>query len=296
MKKILLLFVLICFSCVVAPANQLRGTVSIDVKTKTKPLDPLLWPGNYFDEKVATALLKNQSPNASIWKKIPAWQAGEWQSTQSINTKYVRYVHGKWCLIKPGGVYTYRHMMTIGEAKDKNGDIWERHHSYSWEQAEAESLTLHSFDAGDCTICFYIDKPTNRIVDVQQGHTWSQRFYLSPDFIKTEQKQTAYNEKGEPLYTSWNTTLYKRTKTFAEAEPSLSTDKELRKDFVNYLKNNGLANLIPTFLFANNGLPLSDEDINVPTSGEQITSKMAMSAQLQGHKDKPVERTKFGGL
>ena len=47
----------------------LKGNARIDMKEKIKPLDPLLCPGNYFDEKVATALLKDQSVNTSIWKK-----------------------------------------------------------------------------------------------------------------------------------------------------------------------------------------------------------------------------------
>ena len=69
------------------PQSPLTGNASIDVKQETKPLDPLLWTGNYFDEKVATALLTNEAINSSSWKKIPAWQAGGWETTQATNTR-----------------------------------------------------------------------------------------------------------------------------------------------------------------------------------------------------------------
>ena len=261
-KKIFLLFILVYFSnCIAVSAQTLQGTISLEVGKKTKPLDPLLWAGNYFDEKVATALLKDESVNTSIWKKIPAWQAGEWESTQATCTKAVKYINGQQHAVAAVGCYTCKGRESSVLQKDRNGDVWSWYSSGYWTRTEYKDDIGHSFkkftapgpaeypDLYAESIDFHVDKSTNKITYVYQSKSWTRYVYLSPGLCKKDEVRTTFDEKGEPSVSAWNTLLYKRIGTFAEIEMLIATDTEvqeqIRQDFFNYLKNNGMANLIP---------------------------------------------------
>jgi hypothetical protein len=226
-------------------------TPAIPQSPTPNPLDPLLWPGNYFDKKVATALLKDSSQHGSTWRKIPDWQAGQWQCLQATNTQDLGYLNGiPAAQIDPKGVYTCQSKFTVGQEKDKKGEIWERFTSGYWTEADHGSRTGFSYvnfqapgvydypDSYGESITFEVDKATNKIIAVHRRRTWTQYLYVTPDTMKEEDVHTAYNEKGEPVLSSWNAVLLRRVGPFiASKEPS--------SDFLIHLAENDLWDLIP---------------------------------------------------
>jgi len=193
-----------------ANAKPIEATVTIDVKKKMEPLDPVLWPGNYFDKEAATALLKDDAQSSSIWKKIPAWQAGNWEQTQATITKAVKYINGQPAIENiPIGVYTAKRFENFGWQKDKNNDIWQLYSLGYWTKTELDDCKAYysyiKFSAPGANdypdyyaemVSFYVDRATNKILDVQQGKQWNRYIYLAPDIMKEEAVYTVFNEKG----------------------------------------------------------------------------------------------------
>ncbi len=242
---------------------------SVDTQEKIKPLDPVLWPGNYFDKEVATALLKDNTVPSSTWKKIPPWQAGRWESKQATNTRGIKYVHGQPVALNTLGVYTCKMAETSGWQRDKTGGIWDRFESNYWTETDYDDLKALVYvkfrvpgtdeypDSYHESISFDIDKKTNKITDVQQRKTWTKVSFVAPGIIKQDSVHTIYNESGEPEKSAWNTILCKRVGPFtALGSTYKATSEQMHQDFVNYLKSNGMSNLI-----CNGAESLSDDDL-----------------------------------
>jgi hypothetical protein len=220
-----------------------------------------LWPGNFFDKEVATALLKDNSAALSIWKEIPVWRAGRWRTEQSTRTRTIKYIQGEPVEVQPLGVYTSKNVSTSGWQRDRNGDIWELYASNFWTLTESDTFNCFSFikhtspgrndypDGYSASVDFYVDKNTGKITTVVQTVSWSRSSYIAPGVIKEETYATAYGKTGEPLITAWSTNIAKRYEPFYLYASSCDFENHshqwIHRDFVNYLKNNGLANLIP---------------------------------------------------
>ncbi len=224
-----------------------------------------MWPGNSFDEKIATKLLKDESVNSNVWKKIPAWQAGEWAMTQATNTRSVHYINGQPIERGNKGVYTAKaEENDIGFERDKNNDIWHQYQSGYWTETEYDNEIAHSFirysapgsaeypDLYTDSICFTINKQKGNIIKVQQIRSWQRLICLTNGAMKTEKVHTVYDADGMPISSAWNTALMKRTKTFDESNAELAKlpgytiyRMEMLIDFIHCLKSNGLENLIP---------------------------------------------------
>lgn len=235
------------------------ATAKIPNAGPVKALDPVLWPGNYFDKDVAAALLGDRSINRSIWKKVPEWQVGSWQSTQSTNTRRLQYFNGKpSSYATPMGVYTAKGGGSIGWQKDKNGDVWDHFKSGYWTEAEFDTIYEYTFvkfripgayeypDEYAESITFGVDKGSKKITSVQRCRTWARYVNVAPGIMKKDQVDTIYNQKGNPDCSAWNTCVLKRVQTFSDNEAKLNQDEDLRLDFVKYLTANGLQDLIPT--------------------------------------------------
>jgi hypothetical protein len=227
----------------------------IEFSEKMPPLDPVLWTGNYFDKEAATALLKQRSSTTKagchIWRKIPKWMAGTWESTQSTETRSVHYKDGQPASEEnPMGVYTAKAAETIGWQKDRNGDIWEEYDSDYWTEVDYgdyigyQFITVSSPGVADYpdiyteSVNFAVDKATNKILHAAPYRAWGKHTFVAPEIMKEQEVHTTYDEHGLPESTAWNTTLHRRIEPFVVFRDSY-------KDFVTYLNNNGLADLIP---------------------------------------------------
>src|SRR6185369_12586108 len=70
----------------------LKGSVE-QYSAASKPLDPSLWPGNDFNKQAAHSLLRNPEQEASIWHRIPEWEAGKWEGNQAVNVRAIKYIN-----------------------------------------------------------------------------------------------------------------------------------------------------------------------------------------------------------
>jgi len=243
---------------VTKPIVKPRTVTAIGAITAARPtsltikrLDPKLWPGNNFDKKLATALLNDRTKGHHIWENIPDWRSGGWQCSQETNTRWQKFVDGKTPLEqKPLGVHPAAGAESIGLQKDKYGNIWDEFGGGYWQEMDYATDKGHTYVKfrvpGDATntdyyaesVEFDVDKRTNKIKSVQQRRTQSRSAYVAPDILKEEEMHTAYNEKGQPIESAWNTILLKRISPFA------AIDSE-RSDFVRFLTAKGLQSLIP---------------------------------------------------
>jgi hypothetical protein len=214
-------------------------------------LDPQLWPGNNFDKKVATTLLNDRKKRHHVWKNIPDWRAGGWECSQETNTRWLKYVNGKTPVEqKPLGVHPAKGAESIGLQKDSYGNIWDEFGGGYWQEMDYNTDKGRTYvkyrlpgysnqlDYIAESVEFDIDKRTNKIKSVQQRRTQSRSAFVAPNIMKEEEAHTAYNEKGQPIESGWNTILLKKIRPFVEVESE-------RSDFVRYLTDSGLQSLIP---------------------------------------------------
>lgn len=241
-----------------SPSLLLKGNVNF--AKPIKPVDPLLWPGNEFNEDAATSLLKGDSEIPDIWRKIPSWEAGAWESTQAVNFRVVRYQNGQTLAGKPTGVYKYKTDIMLGWQKDINREIWDWCQTNRWTITDHDKTTSHSyiikanlpeasedFDQHYETIEFVVDKATGKITDTHRRHSWVKYIYIAPGLMKEETVHTAYELDGTPDSSSWNSTLLKRTCPFDSVEiySNSANYKEAKLSFISFLTKNELANLLP---------------------------------------------------
>jgi hypothetical protein len=282
--------------------NALRGSLTLDIKNQTAPLDPVLWPGNYFDKEVATALLKDETHISNIWKKIPTWQAGEWKTTQATNTKSLIYKSGFPYGTVIGGVYTSKGEETEGKQKDKNGEIWEQYGSNYWTETDHGDTKAMSYvtldlpgaydypDSYTESVVFTLDKASNKITAVCQKRCWSKLINVAPGIMKEEEVHTAFDESGKPTVSAWNTSIMKRTHLFSEYDGKLVDDKELQRDFVSYLINNGLRDVIPPGAKSNKAFVTADTNDEV--TQEQLDEAEALPEPSAG----PTPKSKSASI
>jgi hypothetical protein len=216
-----------------------------------KCLPPRLWPGNYFDRKLATSLLRDRTKGHHIWRNIPDWRAGSWTCWQETNTRWQKYVNGTTAIEqKPLGIHPAAGAESIGLERDRYGTVWDEFGGGYWQEMDYAADKGHTYVTfrvpGDYSntdyyaesVEFDVDKRTNKIKSVEQRRTKSRSTYIAPDRMKEEEMHTVYNEKGKLIESAWNAIELKRISSFAEVESE-------RSDFVRYLTEKGLQNLIP---------------------------------------------------
>jgi hypothetical protein len=232
------------------PSRVVPKPQSTTASLSISRLDPQLWPGNTFDKKLANKLLSS-SRGHHVWRNIPDWRAGGWQCSQETNTRWLKYANGKTPIEqKPMGAHAAAGAESIGLQKDKFGNIWDEFGGGYWQEMDYGTDSGHTFvkvrqpgESGNTdyyaeSVEFDVDKQTNKIKSVQQRRTQSRSSYVAPDIMKEEEAHTAYNEKGSPIESGWNTILLRRISPFVEVESE-------RSDFVRYLTDKGLQSLIP---------------------------------------------------
>jgi hypothetical protein len=238
------------------PSTFLKGSAD-EYSVISKPLDPLLWPGNNFDKDAARSLLYDQSKESSIWKRIPEWQAGNWEINQAVNTKAVKYVNGVPVEVTPLGVHKAAAIFTKGMERDRKGDIWHWFQSDYWTETDQGSDKAVSYilfsspgQASDCdfyaeAVEFKVNKATNIIGSVRRSRQWTRYINLGKDSMKEESIRSNFDQQGSPTATTWNSALDKRSAPFTAYEKDFAANKEMQTSFQSYLRKHGLESLIP---------------------------------------------------
>ena len=225
---------------------------SADYSRPIAPLDARLWPGNSFNQEMATALLKDRSKSKSIWKKIDDWRGGVWQYTQTTNTRHVRYSDGEPTGdVEAVGVYSARSGGEVGQQRDRNGKLWRNYRPGHWDHVDLNDTSVFMYTEDEApgpkdypdmfseAIEFRVDKSTKKITAVTQRKAYSRCTSLGSGMIQLETFATHYDKNGDPTNSYWNTTISRRISPYSE-------EASLRADFINYLTENGLQKLIPT--------------------------------------------------
>jgi hypothetical protein len=223
----------------------------------SKPLDPLLWPGNKFDKEVARSLLRDPLQSQNIWRRIPDWQAGSWEGSQAVNTRAIKYVNGVPVDCTPIGVHDAADRFIKGLLRDKSGEIWHCYTSDYWSQTDhgfetTESYVLYSSPGGGDypdfyseSVDFIVDKVSRKILWLRRAKAWTKYTQLSPGMIKEETLRTNFDLQGKPDATTFTTAVERRTRPFSAYEANYAARKSVVEDFSNYLRKHGLASLIP---------------------------------------------------
>ena len=253
--------------CIVSPATtqaqgarMLHAGISANLYEKENSLDPILCPGNEFNKDVATALLKVPAGRFHIWRRIPDWQVGRWEYSQSTTTRVVKYEGGRPAYEEKEhlGNYRSKSTYTIGLEKDRYGGIWDPYSSGYWTTTEYDRTIGYSYikysepGSGEYPefyaemVSFSVDKQTNKINRVDQTRTWTRYAFIGPGLLKQENIHTFYNAQGEPESSLWTTRISIRTETFEQYEGRVADDRVRHKDFIAYLKDNGMEGLIPS--------------------------------------------------
>jgi hypothetical protein len=224
---------------------------------ESKPLDPLLWPGNKFDKQVARSLLHDPNGEASMWRRIPEWQAGRWEGTQAVNTRAFKYVNGVPVDCQPIGVHEAFDRFIKGVLKDSEGQIWHWYKSDYWSETDhgdelTESYVLYSSMGGGEYPDFYAEsvdfnivKATSEIISLRRAKAWTRYIKLGPGLIKEETLRTNFDLQGHPDSTTFNTAVERRTQPFSAYEATFTARKSVVEDFHKYLRQHGLECLIP---------------------------------------------------
>jgi hypothetical protein len=233
----------------------LQGGVT-QYAAESKPLDPLLWPGNNFDKDVARSLLRDPDQESSIWQRIPDWEAGNWEGKQATNVRALKYINGTPVDYPPIGVHKAEGKFTKGLLRDKVGDIWHWFQSDYWSETDHGDQKVISYiiysapgsgqfpDFYAESVDFNVDKASNQIVTLRRAKCWTKYTNLGPGLIKEESLRTNFDTQGHPTATTFNTALDKRAEAFSAYEASFAGRKNIVDSFNNYLRTHGAANLI----------------------------------------------------
>ena len=233
------------------PSNELlqNGIIhsdrlsTIQMNTNTKDI---------FDEEKVL----NQLPKSRNWFQIPNWLAGDWHrdwelilnSTDrfdtSINRKFLSETE-----------------VSYGTQFDKNNDVWELKSLPSFGEINANNYSQYMTKAiitkeeyGDYknpnytvkanAITFEINKFTRQIIDIKQYEEIGIMNLIKPGIIRTISSVKWFSKDGMPLYQDQRVEFIFLTKIFSPINKDNNGD-DLKADFIRYLKNHNLNNLVP---------------------------------------------------
>jgi hypothetical protein len=228
---------------------------------KMPPLDPVLAPGNNFDQAIATEITKIKSTNQ--WHQIPAWLAGSWESEQATVRSFKDQKSGTEDLRVR--VYPEHSTDTHGDFTDQTGQVWAADVAMFRKGADNDAfvkytlfLSFISIAATDTkylyqiqSVDLYVYRKTNtikvccpwlteiveRLVSpgVLSNKTTYRSFDLNGSLRSTAEVNSTLNRTSEAVPNQIQTTLYRTT---LEGKP-------LYPQFVQFLKDHNMANRVP---------------------------------------------------
>ncbi|MBX9722789.1 MAG: hypothetical protein K2X81_15420 [Candidatus Obscuribacterales bacterium] len=239
-KLLLLLPTLLQFSVQLADAQVLKGTV--EFSRSLPPVKKSLRVGTTFDEKNLP-----ESNTTSEWYRIPSWLAGVWhRSEQVTNLSLGRKVHT-----------TDEVDEHFGYQKDRKGDVWNYHNEPYVERHETDTtieiklVTLRKLlqSKDNQAVFFYqctsmtVSKDSHKIISEYQQEEYDTFHKVDQLNIKCDCKARIFSAQGvaeQILEGHYSANL----KSGFAAIDQLG-DKDLRKDFNNFLVAQGLSDLVP---------------------------------------------------
>ncbi len=239
-KLLPLLLFLLLPAFQIADAQVLKG--GVEFSRKLPPVKKSLRVGTTFDEKNLP-----ESSTASEWYRIPGWLAGVWhRSEQVTNLSLGRTVHT-----------TDEVDEHFGYQKDRKGDIWNYHNEPYVERHETDTtieiklVTLRKLlqSKDNQAVFFYqctsmtVSKESHKIISEYQQEEYDTFHKVDQSSIKCDCKARIFSAQGvaeQILEGHYSANL----KSPFAAVDQLG-DKDLRKDFNNFLTVQGLSDIVP---------------------------------------------------
>ncbi len=233
------------------PPNKVLQA-GIEHSASLEPVPPYLRTGAIYDEK----LLKSQVKSSRIWYRIPNWLAGTWHRNYELILKSSNPY-----LDTPGRKFLSEGDLNYGYQVDKYNNIWDttilpsfwdiNAHNQASEVTKGITFTYKPGDyrnpnymylQRDREIC--MNKFTNRITKIRQNEEIHTITLMEPAVIRVLGSIKWFNDFGLPLYQDQRITFEKLKAPFTPVNFS-ETGEDLKADFIEYLKNHGLDDLIP---------------------------------------------------
>ena len=233
------------------PPNKVLQA-GIEHSASLEPVPAYLRAGTVYDEN----LLKSQIKSSRIWYRIPNWLAGSWHQSYEFVLKSTNPI-----LDPPGRILLSECDYNFGIQIDKYSNIWDtimlpifteiNAHN---EASEVVKCMKYYYKPGDylssnytklsrsCEI--YINKFTNRITKVLQNEVISTSTLMEPGVVRCLSSVNWYNDYGMPLSKDQRVTFIKLKTPFVPINFS-KEGLDLKADFIQYLRNHDLDNLIP---------------------------------------------------
>jgi hypothetical protein len=198
-----------------------------------------------------------EKPSASrAWYRVPPWLAGKWQCDEQFRTSYTDYKTGT-TDGKPMRTQVHSDV-TYGIQRDRLGGIWDCIDMPQFRQVSSDKWLNKDLHTGDSVIfdsdsqfimrfvCTRttVDKTTNTINSVFQFEQFSSYLQNGQDTVKVEASMKNFDQAGKPvnLTNAWK--IEHRVTPFIANNYS-QNNQDVRPSFREYLKSNGMDNLIP---------------------------------------------------
>jgi hypothetical protein len=230
--------------------NYLKG--SIKHADKLSPLSNLLKAGVTFSEQNMPKLT-----GSTGWYWIPTWFAGTY-STQKNTTYFYKDLQTGYSEAIDE-THTAISKETIGFQKDGKGNLWEYQYGpYRQRVIGDTDFTIQQVQeheplevTGNKVVVRYkgidvrVDKVTNKIKRTTQNESIQVYTKNSDNTIKCRSSMKVFDTDGNPLSLQKLYSIKTRIKPFSEV--TTYKDKDMRKDFVNYLVGKKRYDLLPTY-------------------------------------------------
>jgi hypothetical protein len=211
------------------------------------PVQPGLKVGATFDE----ANLEKGTATRS-WYRVPPWLAGKWQSDEQTQMSNYDYTTGVTTSQKaPAAGHS---SVTYGSQRDRAGGIWDfidmpRLAEVTSDRAIYKDLHTNDsvvFDADARVVMSFVctrtsvDKATNTIVSVYQYEQFNAYTPNAQDTIRVDASKKSFDQGGKATNLSKAWMLSRKVAPF-----SLNNRQDVRPSFREFLKSQGLDNLVP---------------------------------------------------
>ncbi len=233
------------------PPNKVLQA-GIEHSAKLEPVPNCLRAGAIYDEN----LIKSQVKSSRIWYRIPNWLAGTWHQKYELILKSTNPI-----LNTPGRKFLWELDAGFGAQVDKYNNIWDTIMLPNFNDVNAHNQAvevvkgmIYAYKPGDYNSANYmylqrvreinINKFTNLITRVLQYEGISTFTLMEPGVIRQLSSRKWFNDYGMPLYQDQSITFIKLKEPFKPIDFS-KTGEDLKADFIQYLKNHDLDDLIP---------------------------------------------------
>jgi hypothetical protein len=245
-------------STIVKQAPILQGSAStkflqggVQHSEQLAPVQSGLKVGTTFDE----SKLEKIAP-ARIWYRVPPWMAGRWQYDDYTQTYFEDYKKGS--IDSQAKTSAAQAGETWGSQHDRLGGVWDEMILPATKDTTADK-DLYKDAHTDDSVIFdsdarfivrlvstrtRIDKATNTIRDVNQVEQFTTLLPAGPGKIRNDYSFKYFDPRGSKVSLSKGWRIGRKVAPFAPNNYD-ENNQDVRPAFRDYLKSNGLDNLVP---------------------------------------------------